>query len=154
MKPLINGRAYDWANIVVRLSNGTIPLVGITKITYEDEEEVENIYGAGKFPVSQGSGNYTATASITLPVEEIIKIQRTTGSKRLQDVPYFDITVSYLHPQADKQINDTIKNCRFTKNSRDLNQNDKTFPIELALVVSHIEWDNSDVLGLTGEQFI
>jgi hypothetical protein len=154
MTPLINGRSFDWSMVAVRLSNGTIPLMGITAITYEDEQEIENNYGAGNMPVSKGYGNYTASCTITVPMEEVIKIQRATESKRLQDVPSFDLVVSYIHPQLDRQVNDVIRNCDFTKNSRSLNQNDKTFPIELTLHCSHIDWDDSSILGLVNKDIL
>ncbi|ENA1765443.1 hypothetical protein ABF173_002587, partial [Flavobacterium psychrophilum] len=44
--PLINGREYGWADIVVNIS--ATPIVGIRAIKYEEEQEKENIYGAGR----------------------------------------------------------------------------------------------------------
>jgi len=148
MNPLVNGRAYDWAQVLVRMSNGTTPFFGIKKISYSDNQEMENNYGAGNMPTSRGFGNYAAVSSITLTMEEVERIQAAIPSGRLQDLPEFDLGVSFVHPETARIINHTIRNCKFKNNARDLNQNDKEFPIELELLVSHIEWNGNKILGL------
>lgn len=150
MNPLVNGRAYDWAQVIARFSNSTLPFFGVTKIAYNDEQEIENNYGAGSFPSSRGFGNYKAEASITVTMEEVEKLQASVPSGRLQDIPEFDLVVSFVHPETAKIINHSVRNCRIMNNARDLNQNDKTFPIELTLVPSHIEWNGNKILGLFG----
>ncbi|WP_205630531.1 hypothetical protein [Flavobacterium psychrophilum] len=57
--PLINGREYGWADIVVNIS--ATPIIGIRAIKYEEEQEKENIYGAGRNPVSRGYGRVKTT---------------------------------------------------------------------------------------------
>ena len=52
--PLINGKSYEWADIVVNVLG--VPIIGITNIEYEEKQGMENIYGAGRFPVSRGYG--------------------------------------------------------------------------------------------------
>ena len=49
---LINGKSYEWADIVVNVLG--LPIVGITAIDYEEKQGMENIYGAGRFTVSSG----------------------------------------------------------------------------------------------------
>ena len=52
--PLINGHEYGWADIAVSIAG---PIVtGITGIEYDDDQEVVNVYGAGRYPVSRGKG--------------------------------------------------------------------------------------------------
>lgn len=148
MEPLINGRAYDWAQVVVRMSNGTQPFWAISSISYSDAQEIEKNYGAGAFPVSRGFGNYTTEVSVTLHMEEVERIQASVPSGRLQDVSDFDIVVSFLHPDTEKIVTHKIKNCRFMNNQRELNQNDKAFEVELNIDASHIDWNNSGVLGI------
>ncbi|MCH4832837.1 hypothetical protein E5F92_009180 [Flavobacterium columnare] len=41
--PLINGREYGWADIIVNIS--ATPLSGIKHVKYEEEQEKENITG-------------------------------------------------------------------------------------------------------------
>ena len=43
--PYVNGKLYDWADIVVTIAG--VPVTGITGIEYKDEQEMEAKYGAG-----------------------------------------------------------------------------------------------------------
>ena len=135
---LINGTAYSWADITVNVL-GT-PVAGIDAIKYSDDQEMEDNYGAGKLPVSRGYGQIKAEASVTLHAEEVVALQKAAPGKRLQNIPAFDIIVSYL-PEGGAVTTDVLKNVQFKKNARDAKKGDKSFGIELDLIVSHIEWD-------------
>ena len=50
--PLINGRAYDYAQIEVNILG--VPVAGISAISYTEEQEKVNNFGAGSNPVSRG----------------------------------------------------------------------------------------------------
>lgn len=146
--PLINGREYDWAMVQAQIGNSTNPFYGVTSISYSDTMEKENVYGAGSMPVSRGYGNYTVEASIELLTSDIVRLMRSVGSRRLQDLPPFDLIIRYAHNQADKRTTDIIKNAEFTNNGRELSQNDKSFSTELTIVASHIQWDGAQTIGL------
>jgi hypothetical protein len=135
--PLINGIAYGWADITVLI--GGVPVTGITAIKYTDEQEVTNIYGAGRYPVARGKGRITPTASITLLVDEVIALQANSTTGRLQDIAAFDVQVSYI-PDNGKVVHDVIRNCQFSKNERDWSEGDASKTTELTLIPSHIEW--------------
>lgn len=135
---LINGTAYGWADVQVNIL-GT-PVVGIDAIKYSDEQEIEDNYGAGKFPVSRGYGQVKTSGSITLHAEEIVALQKAAPGKRLQSIPPFDIVVSYM-PEGGTVTTDTLKNCQFKKNAREPKKGDKAFAMELDLIISHVEWD-------------
>lgn len=134
--PLINGKAYSWGNISILL-NGT-PVVGCTAINYDDQEEKENGYGAGKMPIERGEGNYSATCSLTLKASELEALATLSPGGRLQDFGIFDIVVSYLVGTVRKVHK--IRNCEFTNNGRNINQGDRTIEREMNLICSHIEW--------------
>lgn len=136
---LINGRSYDWASVEVTLLGKK--LYGITAVEYSDSEEVENVYGAGKYPVSRGHGQYKAEAKLTLLAEEVNMLQKALpAGKRLQDIGMFDVVVNYLPEDAVKRVTDVIRNCQIKNNKRAVKANDKAIEVELELVVSHIEW--------------
>lgn len=135
--PWINGVEYGWADIVGAL-NG-VPLTGVTAISYGDKQDMQNNYGAGRYPVSYGKGRITCTAKITLYASEVLAIQRQSPNGRIQDIAPFDITVSYL-PDNGTIHTDKIRNCRFTENKRDVKEGDMSIEVELELIVSHIEW--------------
>ena len=134
--PLINGTAYDWSNIIINIFGRTI--IGVSKISYDETQDMEDTWGAGVNAVNRGFGNKVATASITLYQEEVQALQ--TIASTIQDIPEFDITVMYASDLTNIKT-DVIKNCRFKNNKRDMSQNDMNSEVEIELLTSHIEWD-------------
>ena len=49
--------------------------------------------------------------------EQIIALQKAAPNGRLQDLPAFDIVVSYL-PENGIITTDVLKNCKFKENKR------------------------------------
>ena len=135
--PLINGIEYGWGDIILLI--GGVEVSGITAIEYSDEQEVTNIYGAGRKPVARGKGRITCTGKITLLTSEVVALQANSTTGRLQDIAPFDVQVSYL-PDSGKIVHDVIKNCQFNTNSRKWAEGDTSQTVELDLNPSHIEW--------------
>lgn len=134
--PLINGKSYSWSDIKLILFGQRV--VGITSIDYEEEQEKENIYGAGNSPVSRGTGNKKPTASITLSSEEVSALEAAAPNGNVCDIPMFDIVVNYTN--NNRTETHVLKNCEFTKDSRKSKQNDKSIEVEMPLILSHIVW--------------
>ncbi len=137
--PLLNGRAYDWSQVAVRPADGVRPFFGITAITYEDEQDIEKNYGFGNMPYNYGMGNIDCKGTLTLYMEELEAMQQTSPTGRIQDYGAFDLVVSFLHPTRGA-VHHVLKNVILTKNSRELQQNAKSFTIEVPFICSHIEW--------------
>lgn len=137
--PYVNGEVVGWADIVVSIAG--VPVTGITGVEYEDDQEVNAVYGAGRYPVGYGKGRITCKGKITLLQEEVVSIQRQAPSGRLQDIAPFNITVSYL-PANGMIVTDKLRNCLFSKNSRSWKEGDAKQEIDLDLIMSHIEWHN------------
>jgi len=136
-QPLVNGTAYAWAQIELRLFN--VNLAGIKAISYEEAQEMQDNFGAGNRPVSRGYGAITATGSITLEMAEVEALQDAAPNGRLQDIPEFSVVVSYL-PEGGNIRTHILNNCRFTTNQRNTSQGDMTIDVELPLMISHITW--------------
>ena len=136
--PLINGRSYGWGDIVVNV--GALPVTGITAIKYEEEQEKEDVYGAGRRPVARVYGRIKASASITLSVETAMALAATAKDGQLNRLAPFTITVTY-QPESGPIMRDVLKNCEFKKQSRDWKEGDMKKEVELELLVSHIEWN-------------
>lgn len=135
--PLINGKSYDWADITVNILG--LPVVGITGVEYAENQTIENVYGAGKYPVSRGFGKVEPTAKITMLMEEVEALQAAVTTGRLQDIPEFDILITYVDVQLVTRVH-KLRNARFMKNDRIVAQGDTSIPVELDLVISHVEW--------------
>ena len=136
--PLVNGHLYSWADIVVTI--GGVPLTGITAVEYGEEQEVVNLYGAGRYPVGRSKGRITPSAKLTLYQEEAEALQRQAPMGRLQDIAPFDVIVTYL-PDSGIVATDKVRNCQFKANSRKWAEGDTGQKVELELVPSHIEWN-------------
>ena len=134
--PLINGREYGWADIVVNM--GASPVLGIRAIKYEEEQEKENIYGAGRNPVSRGYGRVKTTGSITLLATTVFAMQNAAPEGKLHKVAPFPIVVLF-QPQVGPIVKRVLKNCEFKKTTFDWKEGDMSKEVELELVISHVE---------------
>ncbi len=137
---LINGRAYDWASLKLRLLGQLV--LGVTAVSYEETQEKVNNYGAGTLPVSRGLGKIEPKASLTLEMKELERIMasaKAQGLQRLQDIPPFPVVVAYLN-EANVVVTHTLNNCEFTNNKREVKSGDTQIEVELELILSHITW--------------
>ena len=135
--PLINGKSYEWADIAINILGVTV--VGVTSIEYEEKQGMENVYGAGRVPVSRGYGKVEPTAKVTLLMEEIEAIMAVAPLGRIQDIPEFDISVIYLDSALVTRKH-KLRNVRFMNNVRSSSSGDPSIPVECELILSHIEW--------------
>jgi hypothetical protein len=113
---------------------------GVTSIEYDDEQEMENIKGAGGYAVGQGAGDYSAKASVTLYLEEIRAMEKQLAKgKRLQDIVIPSVQVQY--EQGGVIVTDVLKNVRIKNRGVAVSNNDKSISFKHDLLVTHIEWD-------------
>jgi len=139
--PLINGKSYEWADIVVNIMG--VPIVGITSISYDDKQNMVNVMGAGNRPVSRGYGSFEPTAKITMLMEEVEALRTVArgisqyGS--IQSIPEFDIQVIYLDPALVTRRH-VLRNVRFMSNPTDVSQGDTSIGVEIDLLISHVEY--------------
>ena len=137
---LINkfGKMAGWNSVTTNMLGRDVE--GITEIEYNDSVEKENVYGAGKFPIGRSEGNYAATASITLLLEEVNALQNSLPpTQGLDAIAPFPIVVEYEYNGFKKK--DIIHNCEFKGRGVAVKQNDKTIAYKFDLVVSHIWWN-------------
>jgi hypothetical protein len=136
--PLINGTQPSWASIEV-LIGGTI-LTGFSSISYTDKEEIFDVYGVGNNPVARSYGNITREGSITFQKNELSALQIASPTGRIQDIPEFNIVITYLPKGLGVFTYDTLKNCRFKNNGVDASQNDDVLEISVDLAIGDIEF--------------
>lgn len=135
--PLINGVRHSWASISIVLFGK--PVLGITEVKYSQEQEKEDIYGAGNQPIHRGRGNKKATASIKLKAYELNAIQQSLPrGKSLLDITAFDISVVFTPEGSDTVKEVIVHNCEFIKEEYAIKQGDKDIEVDLPLITSHI----------------
>jgi hypothetical protein len=135
---MINGITYSWSKIIFNVAG--IPVTGISAINYSDRQEKVNNYGAGSDVVSRSYGRYEAEGSITLHADEIEAITAAAPNRRLQDIPPFNITVTYMKPDGSGTVTHKLRNVEFTTNGRDIKSGDTLIERELELIITKIEW--------------
>ena len=136
--PLINGIEYGWADIWINIAGVTV--TGVTGIDYDDDQEIVNVYGAGRYPVGRGKGRITCSGKISLLTSEVIALQKKAPNGRLQDIAPFPIIVSYIPDEGGKVVTDKLRNCQFKTNKRNWSEGDTSKSVDIDLVISHIEW--------------
>jgi hypothetical protein len=139
LTPLINGRAYGWADIAVVIAG--VPLTNIRGIKYGSSQEKENVYGAGRRPVARGYGRITYTASITLLASTVFALQNNAPGGELHRIQPFPVTVVY-QPDAGPLVTHILHNAEFTNTDFEWAEGDMSKEIELTLIISHIEKRN------------
>lgn len=136
MIPLINGRAYDFTQILVKILGA--PIASVSAISYTEEQTKENNFGAGSRPVSRGQGAINASGSITLSMNDVEAIRDVALNGSLLKIEPFDIQVSYLN--AQKVVTHILKNCEFMDDGVETSQDDKDIKRSFNLVISHINY--------------
>lgn len=136
-QPLVNGTAYSWAQIELRLFD--VPVAGVKGINYSEAQEMQDNFGAGNRPVSRSYGRIESTGSVTLEMAEVEALQAAAPSGRLSAIPEFTITVSFL-PEGGLIRTHRLNNCRFKGNKREMSSGDLEIDVELELLISHIDW--------------
>ena len=132
------GKMAGWNSVTARALGRDI--VGITALEYDDNVEKENIMGAGRYPVGQGEGNYTAKASITLLQEEAINLRDALPlGKSFQDIDPFDIVISYDY--KGRVYMDVLRNVQFLNSGVAVAQGDKSIATKYDLLISHIDYN-------------
>lgn len=139
----VNGKAYDWGDVDLKLPGLAIEA---QEISYDDELEKELVYGKGNAPRGYGTGNYKPTGKLTFlrdDFEELLQYCRNKG------IPFYSLTfpkivVSYA--QGNGQIStDVLNNVSFSKRSMKAAQGDKSFKVDMDLIISgKIIWSGNN----------
>lgn len=59
----VNGKAYDWGDVDLKIPGLNIQ---VQEISYDDELEMEEVYGSGSKPRGYGTGNYKASGKLSM----------------------------------------------------------------------------------------
>lgn len=133
---MINGVNYSWSSVKVRLLGAL--LLGITKISYKEEQEIEGQMGAGDMPVSVGFGEVKFSGELELTAELMDALVEESPSGRVQDL-MFPIVVQYMKPDGNF-ANHTLGPCIIKNNGRDVKAGDKVIRHGANLFIGNIAW--------------
>ena len=129
----INGKAYDWADVDIKLPGLAIQL---QEISYDDEQEMEELYGKGASPRGYGTGNYKASGKISMLRDDYDDLLAYCKAKKLafykMEIP--SIVVSYANEGSHTKI-DELKKVKFIKRSNKAAQGDKSLTVDIDLMI-------------------
>lgn len=130
MPQLVNGKAYDWSSVTIALSG--LDTIEPIEISYDDEQEVEPVYGKGGRPIGYGTGNHKSSVKLSLLREDYDEICRYCKKKKINFyslvIPV--ITISYADPEKPIST-DTLKGVKFSKRSFKAANGDKSMKVDL-----------------------
>jgi hypothetical protein len=136
IQPLVNGKAVEHADIELTLLG--VMITGFTDLEYEEKQDMENVYAGGRYANARIYGQIKPTAKISLLASEVEALQQVAPGGRIQDIPEFDIAVSYIDA-AYTTIRHKLKNVRIMNNPRKSTAGGGAIVCELELIISHVE---------------
>ena len=130
-KQLINGKCYDWSSVTINVSG--MDSIELQEISYDDEQELEAIYGKGGKIRGYGTGNQKNSVKLSMQREdfdEMIRVIKSKGYKSFYKYIIPKITVSYADEGAPT-VTDVLTNVKFSKRSLKAAQGDKSMTVDL-----------------------
>lgn len=109
----VNGVYKSWASCETTLGGTT--LVDIQSIDYDDEQQGEEVQGAGNGPHGIAYSGYQANCKLTVLREEWENVILPKLGQVLYRHDPFDITVSYADAGGANPKTDQVKGCRLKK---------------------------------------
>lgn len=137
---IINGKAYDWGDVSVKLPGLEIE---VQEISYNDELEKEVVYGKGQRPRGYGEGNYKSEGKLSLlrdDYNDLLQYCKNNGVG-IYKLVIPRIIVSYAN-ETQKTKTDILNTVTFTKTDHKNAQGDKSLKVDLDfIIVNGIERD-------------
>lgn len=131
---LINGIAYGFANITMVIAS--VPVIGITKISYNKKQTKENLFGAGPNPIARGYGNVEPEASVEMYMEEWERIIASSPDRDPLKIPPFDIPIIFGNGiNVTKHI---LKAAEFLENPIDSSQGDTSVKVTIPMIIADV----------------
>jgi len=114
----------SWADITILL--GGVPLIEIQETQYNRERDIVDHYGAGDKVVTRGTGNVKDTGlTWKMSFDELKRLEAAAPNGDITLYPPFVMKVVWKStPQNPVSYTDTLTNCQFTSNGRDLKSGD------------------------------
>lgn len=128
---LINGKCYDWSSVTIGMTG--MDSVELQEISYDDEQELEAVYGKGGKIRGYGTGNQKNSIKLSMAREdfdEMIRVMKKQGVKNFYKCIIPKITVSYADDGAET-VTDVLTNVKISKRSFKAAQGDKSMKVDL-----------------------
>jgi hypothetical protein len=129
----VNGKAYDWGDVDIKVPGLSVV---VKEISYDDEQDMEEVYGRGNKPRGYGTGNYKASGKLTMLRDDYNDFLAWCKAKGVPfyklDIP--SIVVSYAS-EGDRTRIDELRKVKFVKRSNKASQGDKSLTVDLDMMI-------------------
>lgn len=131
MQTWINGKVFDWSSVTINVSGceNIEPL----EISYDDEQELEPVYGKSGKIRGFGTGNKKNSVKLSLireDFDQLCKVIKKMGYKSFYQYNIPKITVSYADPDKET-CTDVLTKVSFSKRAFKAAQGDKSMKVDL-----------------------
>lgn len=130
-RQLINGKCYDWSSVTIDISG--MDSIELQEISYDDEQEVEVVYGKGGKIRGYGTGNQKNSVKLSMAREdfnEMIRVIMSKGYRSFYKYIIPKIVVSYAD-EGTQTTTDVLTKVKLSKRSLKAAQGDKTMKVDL-----------------------
>lgn len=129
----VNGKAYDWGDVDVKIPGLTME---VQEVDYDDEFDMEETYGRGNKPRGYGTGNYKSSGKLTLLRDDYESMLTYCKAK---GIPFYkleipSVVVSYAN-DGDRTRIDELRKVKFSKRSNKAAQGDKSIKVDLDMMI-------------------
>ena len=139
MALLINGNAYDWANLTISFLGTSISQ--ITKISYDSKQDKKDNYGWYNQPISRSYGNVTYTGSMELYQDTWRAICQAAPNGDPLQIPPFTVSVSYgnFNQSSVVSATDVLSYVEFMENPMNAGQGELGLKVTVPLIIAGIQ---------------
>jgi len=134
---LINGQAYDHANVRVNIAG--VQVFGVKSVMASKSVPKTNNPGIGGEPVSRGRGDVEYESSITLSMVDIERIRAAAPARDLTNISPFVMVVTFRRGLAPATTC-TIYGAEFTTDGFSSENGSTDLELELPLTISGFQW--------------
>lgn len=139
---LVNGHAYDFSSIKCVSTIGTAPLIErFTKIDYEHSVDVGELRGRGSKVLATTRGEYSATGSMTVYLEDWQLMKLGLAALPLPPGGWmekrFQLIVSYAEI-GSSVVTDVLRGCRVIKAGKSYSRGNEPLMVDLDLHIMEI----------------
>jgi hypothetical protein len=126
----------------VATQGGLLPagvLRGIKAINFKDGLKPKFVRGTSVAPIGRTRGEYEASGSIELYIEEfkLLQFALTPGGAGFMEIP-FDITINYAILTSDAAITETLQACRITEADQSYSLSDEALVVKCSLSIMQV----------------
>ena len=129
----VNGKAYDWGDVDVKVPG---LVLNVQEISYDDELEMEEVYGRGNKPRGYGTGNYKASGKISMLRDDYDDFLAWCKAK---GVPFYKVDIPSIvvscANEGERTRIDELKKVKISKRSNKAAQGDKKLTVDLDLMI-------------------